>query len=684
MATKQHCVFVCAAFFTLATHIATANYTADWAVEINEGGEGMAHTIARLYGFRNLGKIGGLENVYHFEKISPLNDTQRAESDLGRHLCSEPSVVLAEQQFQEEREVKSLPSSSGIHQPEGSHNFSVSIERAWNQSLSGCNVSVAVVDDLIEVNHTDLRSNFAPNISYDAFHRMGLVYEREQRYTKQGTTCSRIIASSSPMANESCVLGIAYKSNFGALRIFGYDKENTKRYATDITEAIALSYKREIIDIYSNCWGAPDTGADVSGPKTITRRILADGVTEGRDGKGSIFVWANGNGGPNDDCAADGYASSPYTISVGAIRGDGRPSEYDEPCSAKLTVAPVTNGIMRNTATDETECDIVLNGTSAAASMVSGIIALALEANPSLTWRDVQYLIVYTANPNLTNDTDNLTWNGAGRAVSRQYGFGVMDAEAMVTRARHWINVPPQLIDPACMPPNQSGKASKSAPFSTTLNYTGKISYLEHVVVVISISADPRGDIQIYLESPAGTNVTLLQNRPNDTEAGKYNKWPFMSVMFWGENPNGNWTLTISNRNSAVEANITVEKFEFHGVLYTPMVITRIPKHDCERACAAEGFEYCDSCKNFRNAHTRECIDTCPPGYYKLDYCYNDESEPIEECESPLKYKIEDECNINNGGCEQDCTYAYTSRKCSCENGYMLDANRKNCSGYST
>ena len=30
--------------------------------------------------------------MYHFEKISPLNDTQRAESDLGRHLCSEPSV----------------------------------------------------------------------------------------------------------------------------------------------------------------------------------------------------------------------------------------------------------------------------------------------------------------------------------------------------------------------------------------------------------------------------------------------------------------------------------------------------------------------------------------------------------------------------------------------------------------
>ena len=66
--------------------------------------------------------------------------------------------------------------------------------------------------------------------------------------------------------------------------------------------------------------------------------------------------------------------------------------------------------------------------------------------SPSLTWRDVQYLIVYTANPQLTNGTDTEI-NGAGLAVSRQYGFGVMDAEAMVTRARHWINVPPQMND---------------------------------------------------------------------------------------------------------------------------------------------------------------------------------------------------------------------------------------------
>ena len=69
-----------------------------------------------------------------------------------------------------------------------------------------------------------------------------------------------------------------------------------------------------------------------------------------------------------------------------------------------------------------------------------------LSTSPSLTWRDVQYLIAYTANPQLTNGTDT-DINGAGLAVSHQYGFGVMDAEAMVTRARHWVNVPPQMED---------------------------------------------------------------------------------------------------------------------------------------------------------------------------------------------------------------------------------------------
>ena len=74
--------------------------------------------------------------------------------------------------------------------------------------------------------------------------------------------------------------------------------------------------------------------------KCVAYRLL---YLQGRGGRGSIYVWANGNGGPNDDCAGDGYAISPYTISVGALGVDGFPSPFDEECSAKLVTAYVTN-----------------------------------------------------------------------------------------------------------------------------------------------------------------------------------------------------------------------------------------------------------------------------------------------------------------------------------------------------
>ena len=51
---------------------------------------------------------------------------------------------------------------------------------------------------------------------------------------------------------------------------------------------------------------------------------------------------------------------------------------------------------------------------------------------PDLTWRDIQYLIAYTSNPDpLLSETDDEFVNGAGLTVSHQFGFGAIDAEAI-------------------------------------------------------------------------------------------------------------------------------------------------------------------------------------------------------------------------------------------------------------
>lgn len=68
---------------------------------------------------------------------------------------------------------------------------------------------------------------------------------------------------------------------------------------------------------------------------------------QGRNGKGSIYVWASGDGGSYDDCNCDGYASSMWTISINSAINDGRTALYDESCSSTLA-STFSNGRKRN------------------------------------------------------------------------------------------------------------------------------------------------------------------------------------------------------------------------------------------------------------------------------------------------------------------------------------------------
>ena len=186
------------------------------------------------------------------------------------------------------------------------------------------------------------------------------------------------------------------------------------------------------------------------------------------------------------------------------------------------------------------------------------------------------------------------------------------------------------------------------SPFLSKVVYDGPLEYLEHVVVRMSLGVseyEQVGDITIDLESPNGTMSTLLQPVDHWLYFTKgYSDWPFMSAMFWGENPTGQWNLTVRSTNSSTIVDVSKVEFEFYGVSHVPEAVANIPDQchsDCRRGCAREGTNFCDSCVNLRNAYTLECINDCPPGYTQRNgYCY-DSSLPVEECNSPLKIKDE-------------------------------------------
>ena len=74
-------------------------------------------------------------------------------------------------------------------------------------------------------------------------------------------------------------------------------------------------------------------------------------------------------------------------------------------------------------------------------------VRLVFVSSPSLTWRDVQHVIVRSARPapgRVPLATGFWVKNKAGLAVSKFYGFGLMDAEKMVQLAKRWNTVPEQ------------------------------------------------------------------------------------------------------------------------------------------------------------------------------------------------------------------------------------------------
>merc|ERR1711983_57819 len=322
--------------------------------------------------------------------------------------------------------------------------------------------------------------------------------------------------------------------------------------------ARSLSLNPQSIDIYSASWGPDDDGQTVDGPGPLTRRAMEEGVIKGRNGLGSIYVWASGNGGKfEDNCNCDGYATSIFTVSVSSASEHGNIPWYSEQCSSTLATTYSSGssrqGERKVITTDlHGRCTSSHTGTSASSPMAAGIIALVLEANPKLNWRDVQHIIVRNAK-RANQRADDWITNGAGYNISHAFGFGLMDAGAMVRMAETWKTVPDQQ---KCEGDWEGGEVTLSGRDSTQLSVdvsscNGQVSLIEHIHVTVDISSNTRrGLFSIQLESPTGTVSQLLAPRPLDNSLSgfaNFRTWPLMSTHYWGEDPTGTWKLTVVN-----------------------------------------------------------------------------------------------------------------------------------------
>ena len=480
----------------------------------------------------------------------------------------------------------------------------INVEPVWaygtaTTGVRGKGILIGIVDDGVQTDHPDFKMDVS--LGYD-WNQGDNDPNPVSVQDNHGTACA---GDAGAIGNNSRgVSGSAPEATLVGLRLIGDP-------STDQQEGEAMTHASQNIQIKNNSWGPPDTGTLLQGPGPLTESAFATAVTTGRGGKGTILMWAGGNGrGRRDNSNYDGYANSIYTVAVGALDSKGRQSSYSESGANLVVCAPsdgATDALGKTTADrtggdgynngsnpdnlDDPDYTNDFGGTSSATPTAAGVVALILEANPNLGWRDVQEILMRSAKK--VNPTDgDWTTNGGGINHNHKFGAGLVDATAAVTLSRTWTNLGARAERSVVASGGATAVPDNNATgVSRVFDFAGSYLRVEQVTVTLTVSTVPKGQLEITLTSPNGT-VSRLSEVHDDT-TNTYDNWRFMTVRNWGESSNGVWTLNVADRTSGTTGSLVAATVTIHGsadarptIVATPSNLTFVT--DVGRASASK------------------------------------------------------------------------------------------------
>ncbi|NBS07130.1 MAG: hypothetical protein EBS69_06995 [Verrucomicrobia bacterium] len=446
----------------------------------------------------------------------------------------------------------------------------VNVINAWDL-YKGAGVTIGIVDDGLQLTHPDL----SPNIS-----AVSGIHHDWNDSTPTDPTPSSLNAHGTAVGgvasargnNTIGVSGVAPEAKLAGLRLVAGP-------ASDADEVDAFGWRNDVIAIKNNSWGPDDDGTSITKLSSSVNAALLSAVTNGRSGLGEVFVWSNGNGGSyasaqfvTDSSNYDGYANSIYVISVGALANTGQASSYTEKGGNVSVTAPSNGGTLGITTTDlsglpgYTSTDYTSNfgGTSASAPMVSGIVALMLQANPSLGWRDVKEILIRTARPIDTGDSGWVN-NNAGIKFNPWYGAGLVDAEEAVNRALDWENLEPMTSASASqtglnllIPDNKPEGVTVDLPISSSFR-------VESVAITVTATHLYRGDLVFTVISPAGTQVRMTGGVRYLDSNSNLDNVTFTTPFLWGESSAGTWQVKAADEWIAISGRLKAASITVYG-----------------------------------------------------------------------------------------------------------------------
>ncbi|MCX7302527.1 MAG: S8 family serine peptidase [Rhodobacterales bacterium] len=460
------------------------------------------------------------------------------------------------------------------------------IETIWDE-YDGSGIHVGIYDDGIDYNHEDLDDN------YDG--ALGAVDDEGNPIDPypgafvpdgdgHGTSVAGIIAAEN---NGTGGIGIAWGASVSSVKIFDPNAYGDVNGPT--AEFMDVALQATQFDISQNSWGATplyNSGLADGGFADLLDQVYANTSAVGRDGSGTVITQAAGN--EDRDANGDGVNVSRFTITVAATDENGNAAWYSNYGACILVTAPaaaVTTDLSGDAGYDPTDYTTDFGGTSAATPVVSGVIALMLDANDALGWRDVQNILAASATltgsdydaltlgaeeEGLWQSNNASTWNGGGYHIHTNYGYGMVNVYAAVRMAEVWT-----LFDTAATSANEVVLSTAEVNLldvavpdgdptglTTTFVVTSDIE-IDHVALNLDMTTTRVGDLKVTLTSAEGTEIVVALG--SNTRTNVDGTWVYGIDGLRGETTAGTWTINVTDVRTGTVTTLDSASLDFYG-----------------------------------------------------------------------------------------------------------------------
>jgi subtilisin family serine protease len=317
----------------------------------------------------------------------------------------------------------------------------------------GKSIRLAVIDDGFDLQHEDLKDKFVATKNFGGPVKPNNLFSTSP-HNFHGTLVTGLAAASGN--NKKGIVGACPGCRIVAARM---GSEKPKGSIEKYYEKIFNWVMEQNPDVINCSWG-PDPSMKPGFAKYLVDRL----AREGRNGKGTVVVFASGNTG--QDFMWNHFATYPGSITVGASNSLGRRHSFSNYGPNMDLLAPTSGGKFANnenidpvwTTDNYLAPDCLAPGgrpnancsdmagwtpysnmaggdswegrysdrfshTSSAAPIVSGVVALMLQANPKLTAAEVQSILQETADRVAPAEAKY-----DEKGFSMRYGYGRVNA----------------------------------------------------------------------------------------------------------------------------------------------------------------------------------------------------------------------------------------------------------------